>query len=146
MSVASQPIPASRPGGYAELAAEVRELGLMNRRPVFYAGLLGVTLLALAASVAGLLMLHDTWWALLVAPVTTFQARKRSVYLPAGSDWYDTGSGMRVPGGQDYTTTAPRERMPLFVRAGSIIPLGRDVQWTGEDPQGPLTIPYVTRG
>jgi alpha-D-xyloside xylohydrolase len=30
--------------------------------------------------------------------------------------------------------------MPLFVRAGAIVPLGRDVQWTGEDPQGPLTI------
>jgi alpha-D-xyloside xylohydrolase len=38
------------------------------------------------------------------------------------------------------STTAPRERMPLFVRAGAIVPLGRDVQWTGEDPQGPLTI------
>ena len=48
MSVAGQPIPAIRPGGYAELAAEVRRLGLMNRRPVFYAGLLGVILLALA--------------------------------------------------------------------------------------------------
>ena len=69
MPVAGQPIPAVRPGGYAELAAEVRRLGLMNRRPVFYAGLLGVTLLALAAAVAGLLMLHDTWWALLLAPV-----------------------------------------------------------------------------
>jgi alpha-D-xyloside xylohydrolase len=30
--------------------------------------------------------------------------------------------------------------MPLFVRGGAIVPLGRDVQWTGEDPQGPLTI------
>src|SRR5215212_7750657 len=69
MSVASQPIRAARLGGYAELAAEVRQLGLMNRRPVFYAGLLGVVLLALGTSVAGLLMLHDTWSALLFAPV-----------------------------------------------------------------------------
>src|SRR6185503_3697754 len=78
--------------------------------------------------------------ALLVAPVTEFEARQRSVYLPAGSDWYDAGSGKRIAGGQDYTAMAPRERMPLFVRAGSIVPTGRDVQWTGEDPQGPLTI------
>lgn len=68
MSVVSRPIPGIRPGGYAELAAEIRELGLMNRRPLFYAGLLGITLLALAATVAALLLLHDTWWALLLAP------------------------------------------------------------------------------
>src|SRR6478735_9244407 len=69
MSAASQPMPAARPGGYAELAAEVRALGLMDRRLPFYAGFLGVILCALAASVTGLLMLHDTWWALLLAPV-----------------------------------------------------------------------------
>src|SRR4029079_1573140 len=44
-------------------------------------------------------------------------------------------------GGQAYIAAAPRERLPLFVRAGAIVPLGRDVQSTGEDPQGPLTIP-----
>jgi fatty acid desaturase len=69
MSVVSRPSPVIRPGGYAELAAEIRELGLMNRRPVFYAGLLGILLLALGAAVAALLLLHDTWWALLLAPV-----------------------------------------------------------------------------
>ena len=69
MSVASQPVPAINPGGYAALTAEVREFGLLNRRPVFYAGLLGVILLALVVSVAGLVVLHDTWWALLLAPV-----------------------------------------------------------------------------
>jgi fatty acid desaturase len=69
MSVARQPVSVTRSGGYAELAAEVRRLGLMDRRPVYYAGLLGVILLALTASVACLLMLHHTWWAMLVAPV-----------------------------------------------------------------------------
>ncbi len=39
-----------------------------------------------------------------------------------------------------HTTAAPRERMPLYVRAGAIIPAGPDVQWTGENPQGPLTL------
>ncbi|HYD25179.1 MAG TPA: TIM-barrel domain-containing protein [Croceibacterium sp.] len=78
--------------------------------------------------------------ALLVAPVTEFEARERSVYLPVGSEWYEAASGRRLPGGQDFTASSPRERMPLFVRAGAIVPLGPDVQWTGEDPQGPLTI------
>ncbi|HEU4650324.1 MAG TPA: TIM-barrel domain-containing protein, partial [Croceibacterium sp.] len=78
--------------------------------------------------------------ALLVAPVTAFEARERAVYLPAGAEWYEVETGRRVPGGQTYTASAPRERLPLFVRAGAIVPLGRDVKWTGEDPQGPLTI------
>ena len=52
MSVAGQQIPAIRPGGYAELTAEVREFGLLNRRPAFYAGLLSVILVARAV-VAG---------------------------------------------------------------------------------------------
>jgi alpha-D-xyloside xylohydrolase len=78
--------------------------------------------------------------ALLVAPVTEFRARERRVYLPSGAEWYEESSGRRLAGGQDYTADAPRERMPLFVRAGSIVPLGPQVEWAGEDPQGPLTI------
>jgi alpha-D-xyloside xylohydrolase len=78
--------------------------------------------------------------ALLVAPVTEFRARERRVYLPSGADWYEESSGRRLAGGQEYTAAAPRERMPLFVRAGSIVPLGPEVEWTGENPQGPLTI------
>jgi alpha-D-xyloside xylohydrolase len=45
-----------------------------------------------------------------------------------------------MAGGREVSATAPRERMPLFVKAGAIVPMGRDVQWTGEDPQGPLTV------
>ncbi len=77
---------------------------------------------------------------LLVAPVTLFEARERQVYLPAGADWFDAATGARTQGGQEIAVTAPRERMPLFVRAGAIVPTGPDVQWTGENPQGPLTI------
>src|SRR5688572_17067279 len=57
--------------------------------------------------------------ALLVAPVTQFEARERRVYLPAGASWHDAESGRRVSGGQEVTAAAPRERMPLFVRAGA---------------------------
>ena len=67
MSLISEP-PALRPGGYAALAAEIRERGLMRRRPAFYGGLLAAILLALAGGVAGLVLLRHSWWALLLAP------------------------------------------------------------------------------
>jgi alpha-D-xyloside xylohydrolase len=72
--------------------------------------------------------------------VTEFERRSRKVYLPLGSDWFDALTGVKLTGGQDVLADAPRERMPLYVRAGAIIPAGPDVQWTGEDPQGPLTL------
>ena len=78
--------------------------------------------------------------ALLVAPVTEFGARERTLYLPAGASWIDLATGRRHEGGQQATVAAPRDRIPLFARAGAIIPLGPEVQWTGENPQGPLTI------
>lgn len=77
---------------------------------------------------------------IMAAPVTAFEARSRQVYLPEGSDWFDALSGKPFKGGQTVTAAAPRERMPLFVRAGAIIPAGPDVQWSGENPQGPLTL------
>ena len=82
--------------------------------------------------------------ALLVAPVTEFMARERGVYLPAGTSWIDTRDGRRHAGGHLVTVPAPRESLPLFARAGSIVPLGPDVQWSGENPQGPLTVHVFT--
>ncbi len=70
--------------------------------------------------------------ALLVAPVTEQGATTRSVYLPAGSDWYDFWTNERIHGGQRLTVRAPIDTIPLFVRAGSIIPLGASVQSTNE--------------
>ena len=55
--------------GYADLAAEIRRLGLLRPRPGFYAALLAGNLLALAATVTGLLLLRGSWWAMLLAPV-----------------------------------------------------------------------------
>jgi alpha-D-xyloside xylohydrolase len=78
--------------------------------------------------------------AMMAAPVTQFESRTRKVYLPLGSDWFDALTGAKLTGGQEVLADAPRERMPLYVRAGAIIPAGPDVQWTGEDPQGPLTL------
>ena len=66
--------------------------------------------------------------AFLVAPVTSQGAAERSVYLPAGTDWYDFWTNHRYHGGQTITAKAPIDTLPLFVRAGSIVPLGSDVE------------------
>jgi alpha-D-xyloside xylohydrolase len=65
--------------------------------------------------------------ALLVAPVTEQGATSRGVYLPAGADWYNFWTNERVHGGQSITVSAPIDTIPLFVRAGSILPLGAAV-------------------
>ena len=65
--------------------------------------------------------------AFLVAPVTTQGATTRPVYLPKGADWYDWWTNKRYTGGQWITAAAPIERIPLFVRAGSIVPIGAPV-------------------
>jgi alpha-D-xyloside xylohydrolase len=70
--------------------------------------------------------------ALLVAPVTAQGATSRSVYLPAGTDWYNFWTNERLHGGQTIVASAPIETIPLFVRAGSILPLGEPVESTNE--------------
>ncbi len=72
--------------------------------------------------------------ALLVAPVTEQGATTRSVYLPAGADWYNFWTNERLHGGQRLTVAAPIDTIPVFVRAGSILPLGTAVESTA-DPQ-----------
>jgi alpha-D-xyloside xylohydrolase len=81
---------------------------------------------------------------LLVAPVTEYKARSRSVYLPAGTAWYDFYTGHKIEGGQTITADAPYERIPLFVRAGSIVPTGPAIQYTDQDPGGPITLDVYT--
>lgn len=70
--------------------------------------------------------------AFLVAPVTGQGATSRMVYLPAGTDWYDYWTKERLRGGQSIKVNAPIETLPLFVRAGSIVPLGAPVASTNE--------------
>jgi alpha-D-xyloside xylohydrolase len=72
--------------------------------------------------------------ALLVAPVVEQGATSRSVYLPAGTDWYNFWTNERLHGGQRIQVSAPIDTIPLFVRAGSILPLGSAVDST-VDPQ-----------
>jgi alpha-D-xyloside xylohydrolase len=70
--------------------------------------------------------------AFLVAPVLDQGTTSRRVYLPAGADWYDWWTNRRYSGGQWIDAAAPIERIPLFVRAGSIVPLGAPVQNTSQ--------------
>ena len=70
--------------------------------------------------------------ALLVAPVTDQGHTTRDVYLPAGTDWYNFWTNERVHGGQTITVDAPIDIIPLFVRSGSILPLGEPVESTNE--------------
>ena len=70
--------------------------------------------------------------ALLVAPVTEQGVTKRTVYLPAGTDWYNYWTNERLKGGQTITADAPIDTLPLFVKAGSILPLGAVIESTNE--------------
>jgi alpha-D-xyloside xylohydrolase len=69
---------------------------------------------------------------ILVAPVTEQGVTSRSVYLPSGTDWYNYWTNERVHGGQNVTVAAPIDIIPLFVRAGAILPLGEPVESTND--------------
>ena len=77
---------------------------------------------------------------IMVCPVTEPGAKTREVYLPAGVDWFDFWTGKRFAGGQTIVAHAALPKMPLFVRAGSILPLGPIVQSSGESLDAPLEI------
>ena len=61
-------------------------------------------------------------------------------YLPAGTDWYDFWTGERLQGSQTVTATIPLSHSPLYVRAGSILPIGPDVQYASERPWDDLEL------
>ena len=82
---------------------------------------------------------------LLVAPVTSYKARTKDVYLPSGSAWYDFYTGDYLKGGETITAAAPLDKIPLFVREGSVIPVGPEIQYAEEPTNGGLTL-YVYAG
>ena len=83
--------------------------------------------------------------AFLVSPVTTPQAASRPVYLPSGTSWVDFWTGETLIGGTTVTANAPVNILPLFVRAGSIVPFGPVVQYATEKPADPIEL-RVYRG
>jgi alpha-D-xyloside xylohydrolase len=90
--------------------------------------------------------------ALLVCPVTTPMyyeknsqsiinvSKSRSVYLPVGAGWYDFWTNEFREGGNTISAAAPLETIPLFVRAGSIVPTVDPMQFMDERPDGPYEI------
>jgi len=88
---------------------------------------------------------------IMVSPVTTPMAyaagstpidgaaRTRDVYLPAGT-WFDFWTGERMAGGRTVAVAAPIARIPLHVRAGSIVPLGPVAQFASEQPDAPIEL------
>ncbi len=64
----------------------------------------------------------------------------RPVYLPAGADWYDFWTGLKYSGGQTIQADAPISRLPFYVRAGSILPMGPVRQHIDDLPEAPLEL------
>lgn len=77
---------------------------------------------------------------ILVAPVTKYQTKKWPVYLPEGSGWYNFWTNQYYNGGREVNTDAPINIVPLYVKAGSIIPIGPDVQYSTEKKWDNLTV------
>jgi alpha-D-xyloside xylohydrolase len=77
--------------------------------------------------------------AFLVSPVTEPAATSRRVYLP-NAKWYNFWSGASLEGAREVNAEAPLEKLPLYIRAGSIVPLGPDVEWSAEKPADPIEL------
>jgi len=77
---------------------------------------------------------------LLINPVYTYKDRNRNVYLPAGQGWYNLYTGKYFKGGQEIKAEATYERMPVYVKEGSILPTGPELQYTSEKAADPLTL------
>ena len=92
--------------------------------------------------------IKDQWMfgpALMACPVGYYKARNRSVYFPKQTGWYDLYTGEHIAGGQRLVVDAPYERIPVFVREGSIIPYGPEMQYSDERPADNITL-YVYAG
>jgi alpha-D-xyloside xylohydrolase len=68
----------------------------------------------------------------LIAPVIKPKAEIRELYLPKGTDWYDFWTSEKTNGGLTINKAVPIDIIPVYVKAGSIIPVGPDVQYAGE--------------
>ena len=97
---------------------------------------------------ANVLNISDTYMfgpAFMAAPVYEYGARTRDIYFPECEGWYDFYTGRYQEGGVRRTVDAPYGRMPLYVRAGSVVPFGPDMQWSDEKPADVIDL-YVYQG
>lgn len=82
---------------------------------------------------------------LMVCPIYQYKERQRDVYFPNNSGWYNLYTGEYVAGGQKQSVDAPYERMPVFVREGSILPAGPEIEYTDQKNDAPIDL-YVYAG
>ena len=82
--------------------------------------------------------------ALLVNPVLQPDATHRTLYLPDAPAWYDFWTGASTNGSREIDADAPLDRIPLYVRAGSILPLGPEIEYADEKPAGPIELRIYT--
>ncbi len=78
----------------------------------------------------------------LVCPVTkpVAQEKQRTLYLPSGTEWYDFYTNAKTEGGKNITQEFPLSEIPLYVKAGSIVIFGPEVQYATEKPWNQLTV------
>ena len=78
---------------------------------------------------------------IMVTPVTTAGATEQAVYLPAaGAPWYNFWTGETARAGQTVQASAPVQTLPLFIRPGSILPMGPYLQYSNEKPADPIEL------
>jgi alpha-D-xyloside xylohydrolase len=82
---------------------------------------------------------------LLICPVYEYKATARDVYFPENTGWYNIYTGEFTAGGKKMNVEAPYERMPLYVREGSVLPAGPEIEYTDQKPYAPIDI-YVYTG
>jgi len=78
--------------------------------------------------------------ALMINPIYEYKARTRKVYLPANTGWYNFHTGKYFEGGQTIEADAPYSDIPVFVKEGSIIPCGPEIQYASEKPADPIRL------
>jgi alpha-D-xyloside xylohydrolase len=72
--------------------------------------------------------------------VVEHREKTRSVYLPAGASWIDFWTGEKLEGGRTIIADAPIEKIPLMIKAGSIVPMGPFLQYSTEKPADPIEL------
>lgn len=81
---------------------------------------------------------------LLINPVYQYKQSSRELYLPKCAGWYDLYTGKWYAGGQRLTADAPYGKIPVYVKAGSVIPFGPDLQYTSERKADTIIINIYT--
>lgn len=82
--------------------------------------------------------------AFMVCPVGVYQQRTREVYLPKTTGWFDFYTNQYYTGGQTIMANAPLEKMPLYVKAGSIVPFGSEIHYSTQPTDGTIHLKVYT--